>query len=220
MEEKDILTVWRQYGAQLQANMALNQTILREIQLKKVQKPLNTLLYRRIGEGLIFLLLFLGSLQFVGHTYPTLHFVVAGLVLNIIFAVGLIGNLVEIVMIRQLDYSIPILTFQAQLNKLKAYNLQLFRWAFLTVPLYGVYLIVGAKLFFGVDMIEIASTQWLWANLVFSLLLIPVSVLFFRALRYDNPASWVKSLIRDNGGKEIHAAIEFLGEIEEFKQSS
>jgi hypothetical protein len=139
-------------------------------------------------------------------------------ILGLFSIIGAIGNLWQIRLIFQLDYSIPVTDFLIQLEKLKLYSLQTLRLLFLSIPFYFAYVIVGFKVLFNFDIYSNANSVWMIWNIVLSLLLVPVSIYFVKQLKVCTRRNWVKKLIADNGGKQIDSAIQFINEIVEFKK--
>ena len=147
-----------------------------------------------------------------------LQYFTAGLVLTIFAAIGYVGSIKQIKSIIQLDYNTPVTVFQDELERIKAYSLQTIRLIFMSTPFYFAYVIIGFKAFLNTDILSQGDQSWITANIILSVLLIPASIWFYRNLSLSSERKWIKTLIRDNGGKEIHAAMEFIGEIDDFKR--
>lgn len=220
MEEKDIIEMWKNYSARLRDELTIDRVVVKDIKLTKARTELNWLLGQRVVEAIIFLVLFLWLVGFIGNNFPVLHFVAAGFILMVFSLIGLIGNLLQIGQIRQLDYAQPVTAFQEHLQRLQAYNLQTLRLVFLSVPFYFAYIIIGFRAFFGLDIYANANPNWLIANLLLSILLIPAVIWLYKKLSYRSQKNWVKKLIEDNGGKRIRSALQFLEEIDQFKKES
>lgn len=217
MKIQDVENTWTGYNRKLDSGINLNAEALHRMQFGKARSTLLKLLVRRIIESAVFVLLIVLLLKFILANYPVVEYVVAGLVLAVFAIIGLVGGLRQILLIRKLDYSTPVTAFQAEMEKLKAYSLQTLKLLFLSVPFYFAYLIIGFKSLFGMDVFLAAEPKWLVANLCLSIVLVPVSIWFVGRLDYRSGSNWVKRLIRDNGGREIHASLDFLSELEKFR---
>lgn len=216
MEEKDIKKSWKNYGEELRTDAPLQLSLVEEVKVMKAKIELSQLQWRRGIEAALFFICLAYLVHFIGVHFPTWHFVAAAGVLAIFALIGLIGCIVELALITKLDYSTPVTVFQQQLHKIKAYDLQILRLIFLSVPFYFAYTIVGFESFFGVDIYTYGNKAWLISNGVISLALIPASIWLYRKLSYQAETHWVRSLVVDNGGKQIQSALAFLGEIEDF----
>lgn len=216
MEEKEIKKSWNTYGEQLQTGKGLELSLVEEVKVMKAQMALTQLKWRRGIEAALFFVCFALLVNFIAVHFPTWYFMTAAGVLAVFSLVGLIGCIVEMALISQLDYATPVTVFQSQLQKLKAFDLQLLRLVFLSIPFYFAYIIIGFQSFLGVDIYANGTTAWLISNGVISLALIPFSIWLNRKLSYQAEINWVRSLVVENGGKQIQSALTFLGEIEDF----
>lgn len=216
MEEKDIKKNWKNYGEKLEADLHLQLPLVEEIKVMKAKIELSQLQWRRGVEAAVFFICFAFLVHFIGTHFPTWYFVASAGVLAIFALIGLVGCIVEMALITQLDYSTPVTVFQEQLQKIKAYDLQILRLIFLSIPFYFAYVIIGFEAFWGFDIYANGSTTWLISNGIISLALIPASIWLYRKLSYQAEINWVRSLVTDNGGKQIQSALAFLEEIQDF----
>ena len=209
---------WKDYATRLMSDLNLNHSILNEAKLKSTRLTLRHLMYRRIIETITFAIMLSLLLDFASNNYPIPQFVFSGAILALFCLVGFIGSIGQIILIIRLDYSKPVTTFQLQIEKLKAYSLQTLKLLLLSIPFYFAYIIIGFKAVFNFDIYSQSSINWLLWNLILSILFIPFSIWLYRKLNYKTKDSWIKSLIADNGGKQISSAIQFINEIEELKK--
>ena len=217
MTKENIQSLWGNYSSGLQNSLNINTSTFQSIDAKTPKNILNSLLIRRIIESLLFFLFGGLLLRFSIENSSTIHYVISGLILLVFCMVGLTGSFMQIIVILRLDYSKPITTFQIQLEKLKLYSLQTLRLIFLSIPFYSAYMVIGFKALYNVDIVANADSRWLIWNLILTILFIPLSIWLYRILNYKTNKRWVNKLIVDNGGKQIHSAIQFLQEIEEFE---
>lgn len=216
MEEKDIKKSWKNYGEELQVDAPLQLSLVEEVKVMKAKIELSQLQWRRGIEAALFFICFAFLVHFIGMHFPVWHFMAAAGVLAIFALIGLVGCIVEMALIARLDYSTPVTAFQHQLQRIKAYDLQILRLIFLSIPFYFAYIIIGFEAFLGVDIYANGNKAWLIGNGIISLALIPASIWLYRKLSYQAEINWVRSLIVQNGGKQIQSALAFLGEIEDF----
>lgn len=219
MENIDFKNIWNNHSSNLETNLEVNYASLKNANLKHTRLKLNSLVIRRFLEAFIFLFAIVLLINFIIKNDSEPQYVISGVTLGLFSIIGAIGNLWQIGLIFQLDYSNPVTNFLIQLEKLKLYSLQTLRLLFLSIPFYFSYIIIGFKLLFNFDIYSNANSVWLIWNIVVSLLLIPFSIYFVRQLRVSTKRNWVKKLIADNGGKQIESAIQFINEIVEFKKN-
>ena len=217
MKDKEIRNIWKQdnSGIEDKLNFIVDEII--DQKTDKTKSTLRGLLIRRILEATIFMILFFVLLKFMIFN-PGLQYISAGLILAIFTAVGYIGSINQIKSILQLDYNAPVTVFQDKLERIKAYSLWTLRLIFMSIPFYFAYVIIGFKVFFGTDILSQGDQNWIIANIIMSALLIVASIWFYRNINLRSESKWVNSLIRDNGGREIHSAMQFIKEIDDFKR--
>ena len=218
MKNDYIKNIWESYSSSLYNNLNINLTRLQEKNVKKTRNALNGLFLRRTIESILFLIFAVLLLRFSIENSSTIHYIFSGLILMAFCLIGLIGSILQIVLIFRLDYSHPITSFQTQLEKLKIYSLQTLRLIFLSIPFYITYMIIGFKVLYDFDIFSNADSVWLIWNLGLTILFIPLTLWLVKILNYKTRTKWVQKLIFDNGGKQIHSAIQFLNEIEEFEK--
>ena len=220
MEENSIKNIWNNYGTNLQADLEVNLSALNDVDLRSTRGQLNRLLYRRMAELVVFLAFLSLLSSFTIKYYEVFQFLISGVILGLFCLVGAIGSFWQVIQILRLDYTKSITLFQLQLEKLKTYSLQTMRLLLLSMPFYFTYIIIGFKIFLDLDIFALANSKWLFWNLILSITLIPLSLWVYRKLSYKTKSRWVKNMILENGGNQIHSAIKFINEIEEFKGNS
>ncbi len=219
MKNDNLKNIWESYSSSLHNNLNVNLTQLQEKNVKKTRNALNGLLVRRAIESILFLLFAVLLLKFSIENISTTHYLLSGLILLTFCLIGLTGSILQIVLIFRLDYSQPITSFQTQLEKLKIYSLQTLRLIFLSIPFYFTYMIIGFKVLHDFDIFSNADSSWFVWNLALTIMFIPLALWLVKILNYKTRTKWVQKLIVDNGGKQIHSAIQFLNEIEEFEKN-
>lgn len=214
----DFENIWASHGEKLDENLQLNEESFKGQNFRNARFSLNRLLIRRIIEGIIFMLITVGLINFIISSNAP-QFVISGLILTVFSVIGLIGTIVQMYHILSLNFDKPVTAFQLQLQKLRLYSLQTLRLLFLSIPFYLAYIIIGFKIIMNFDIYNQAHAGWLIWNIVLSVLLIPVAVYLYKRLRFDSEVNWLKKLIADNGGKQIDTAIHFVDEIIAYRKS-
>ena len=143
----------------------------------KSRSTLRWLLIRRILEALVFgaFASMLVNYMITSISKPVV--LMAIIVLLVFSMVGLIGNILQIASLVEIDFSAPIAQFRDQVGKFKLYNLMTLKLIFLTVPFYMAYMIIWFDLIGGVNFLDVANPSWLLWNTVFSGILLIGSIL-------------------------------------------
>lgn len=219
MEDIDFKNIWDKHSTNLQSNLQLNYTSLKNANFKSTRLQLNRLVIRRCLEGFVFLMLVTLLLNFIIKNTSEPQYVISGVILSIFSIIGAMGSLWQIGLIFRLDYLKPVTDFLMQLEKLKLYSLQTLRLLLLSIPFYFAYIIIGFKVLFNFDIYSNTNSGWLILNAFLSVLFVLFSIYIVKQLRVNAKRNWVKKLIADNGGKQIDAAIQLINEIVEYKKN-
>lgn len=219
MEDIDFKNIWDKHSTNLQSNLQLNYTSLKNANFKSTRLQLNRLVIRRCLEGFVFLMLVTLLLNFIIKNTSEPQYVISGVILSIFSIIGAMGSLWQIGLIFRFDYLKPVTDFLMQLEKLKLYSLQTLRLLLLSIPFYFAYIIIGFKVLFNFDIYGNTNSGWLIWNAVLSVLFVLFSIYIVKQLRVNAKRNWVKKLIADNGGKQIDTAIQLINEIVEYKKN-
>lgn len=219
MEDIDFKNIWGKHSTNLQSNLQLNYTSLKNANFKSTRLQLNRLVIRRCLEGFVFLMLVTLLLNFIIKNTSEPQYVISGVILSIFSIIGAMGSLWQIGLIFRLDYLKPVTDFLMQLEKLKLYSLQTLRLLLLSIPFYFAYIIIGFKVLFNFDIYSNTNSGWLIWNAFLSVLFVLFSIYIVKQLRVNAKRNWVKKLIADNGGKQIDAAIQLINETVEYKKN-
>jgi len=218
MEDIDFKNLWNNYSSNLDAKLEINFASFKKTNVKKTRLHLYKLLFQRIIEGLLFVIFSALLAIFSINNYTVPQYLISGVILGCFSTIGAIGTFGQIILILRLNYSEPVIIFLVKLEKLKTYNLKTFKLLFLSCPFYFAYIIIGFKAIFNFDIYANSSSSWLLSNLVFSILLIPISIWLYKKLNFDAQSNWIKELIANNGGKQIDSSIKFINEIKEYQK--
>lgn len=222
MEIEDLKQRWQEQDRKLEASLQLNRSLLNEAVLNKVATA-TTRLFRLVTVELVLNLavaLWLGS--FLAEHASEPRFLLPAAVL----AVGVIALIVDcvrqMVTLKTVDPAEPVAAMQKKLGRLRVQRTRTMQWILLTAPLVWIpLLIVGLEGLLGLDAYAIFSQRWLAANLLFGAAVIPLAV--WTSRRYADRmerSPFVQRLMRDLAGRNVNAAMGFLGRLESFEQES
>lgn len=218
MDNIDLNSIWDRHGTNLQSELQLNYTTLKNTNFKSARLSLKRLLIRRCLEVLLFLIVTTLLINFIiANQEP--QYIISGFVLGLFTIIGALGSIWQLVLIIRLDYSKPVTLLLVQMEKLKIYSLQTLRLLILSFPFYFAYIIIGFKVLINFDIYSNADSPWLIWNVILSVILIPFSIYIYSQLRINTKRNWLKKFIADSGGKQIDAAFNFINEIAAYKKN-
>ena len=225
MDTPELKDIWQAYDAKLEKSLKLNLHCIETIQTQKVKSTFALLKFFKLLEIIIGVLLifFLGN--FLYNNLTETYFVVAAGILMVFCSLAIIGSIKQIVLISQISYTQNILDNQKKLALLQSSVLlqssiiKYLRLAFLSLPFYTAYIIIGFKIFFTIDIVAQGDKYWWISQIIISILFIPLSIWLYNKISYKNMhIKWVRKLIENAGGKSISKAMGFIKELNEFEK--
>ncbi|HMQ69354.1 MAG TPA: hypothetical protein PKA90_10340, partial [Ignavibacteria bacterium] len=218
METTDIKNIWKSHDNLLERSMRLNILCIETIQSQKSKSELKPLLFLRIFEAAVHIViaLFLGS--FLKDVFSNINIAIllGAVLLFVIYS--LILCIRQIAIIIQINYSESVTDIQQKLSVLQTHVLDYFKLVFLVIPFWFVYPILGLYLFASTDIMSALPSAWWTGNIIVSIIFIFFSIYAYTQISYKNiNKRWVRFFIKNAGGKSVEKAMEFLNVIEEFK---
>jgi len=206
---------WAEHDRKLEESIRLNRQLLSAANLDGARSRLQRLAASLTLDAVVWFAIVAALGSFIYERIGMLRFALPAAALDV-FAIGMLAATIrQIVAARQIDYTRPIAAIQKQLEALRVLRIRITKWALLAgAVVWAPFVIVTAKAFFGLDAY---SAAWLWANVVFGLLLIPLAV--WLSKRFGDRAGqspWVQRLMRDIAGHNLNAAEVFLARLSEF----
>jgi hypothetical protein len=220
MEEQDLINIWKAYDKKIEQarilNMqswALNLQWFESMQTHKAKAKMNSLAHFKTGAVILGILymLFL-SILIYGNQLKNIYFTIS-LVLILLITIIVTGVYIKhIVLIKQIRYTESITHTQENLSRLQSSTINIARIAWLQMPFY---------------------TTWLWNSnwivhdpLSFWLIAFPVTLIFtlLTIWLYNNISmknmnkKWFKILFNTPEWKSVRKSMEFIEEIELFKE--
>jgi len=164
-----------------------------------------------------FIVIFLG--WYIANNWGQTHLVISGVIVCIFALVALVGSIGQVVLLRQIDFSKPIVEIRKKIELVNAHGLLFIKLIFLSAPIWWSYAIVAMDFFLGVDLYVHLKPDFVVTYLVVNFLLIIPLVWAFNRLSYKNlHIKWVRKTIRLFTGTKTMKAMEFLNDIEEFEK--
>lgn len=208
-----------EYNHKLDTHIHLNKkAVYKNIQLKKSQKNTSMLLLNRIVEllSLSFIVLYMSN--FIANHWGEIHFVISGVLIIMFAIIALIGSIGQIVLIKQIDYTKPILEISKKIETINTHGFLFIKLLLLSMSVWWIYAIAGLYLFFGIDIYPHLNPGFVRIYLIANgLLIIPLLYCFYK-LSYKNlHIKWVRLCINGITSRNTKKALSFLNNIEAFK---
>jgi len=219
MEEVGLKRILEAYDNKLDKTLSLNISVMKKLQLEKPQSSTKEFLIYRIFEvvSFSFIVMFLG--WYIANNWGQTHLVISGVIVHIFALVALVGSIGQVVLLRQIDFSKPIVEIRKKIELVNAHGLLFIKLIFLSTPIWWSYAIVSLDLFLGVDLYVHLKPDFVVTYLVVNFLLIVPLVWAFNRLSYKNlHIKWVRKTIRLFTGTKTMKAMEFLNDIEKFEK--
>jgi len=217
MELSEIKSMWQAHEMKLEKTLKLNLHCLAMIQSQKVKSKLSPLLWQRIIEVVLHIVVIWWLVGFLYNHLKQWGYVLSALSLIAFYIVAFINCVKQIIIIRQIDYSNDVLHLQSSLEKLQVHVVNYMRLTFLVFPTYLAYPIIACEAFLGVDLLQHLHGNWWKAQIIFCMLLVPVSIWLYKEISYKNiHKKWVKFII-GMAGNRVLESMEFLKELETLK---
>lgn len=219
MELDDMKRRWDDQDRRLDASIRLNTRLLQASVLGKAETSLRGL-YRLLWLELLTNLLaafLLGS--FLANHVSEPRFLIPAAVLHLCIIGLLVSGVRQIVALKAIDYSAPIIVIQKRLESLRVERIRAVRLTLLFAPLlWTPLMIVALKGLVGVDAYAFGA-PFLIANLLFGLLLISAAVWISKRHEARMKSSpFVQSVMRTLAGSSLASAAGFVRSIAEFEK--
>jgi hypothetical protein len=207
---------WTEHDRKLEESINLNWQLLSATRLNGARPALQRMATFLSLEALAWLAIVIALGSFIHGHIETLRFALPGAALDL-FAIGMLAaTMRQIVAARQVDYGRPIADVQGQLETLRVLRIRTTQWGMLAGAIvWAPFAIVASKVFFRVDAYSVA---WLWENVLFGLLLIPLAIGLSRKFGDRVGGSpFIQRLMKDVGGHNLNAAQVFIAGLAEFE---
>jgi hypothetical protein len=208
-------TIWGQFDKKLDMLLLLNEQNARLVALRKVKSSLQQYIVFRSLEIVLglFAINFLADVALSATSVPNVW--ISALILCAFTVLGVAGCVNQIFWASQVDYAAPLPTLQKNLVRIESQTLVFTRFLMLLLPLYPVYLIVGAWWLTGIDIVREGNSAWWWAQVIFAVACMPLIIWLWRKISYRNiDTPWVKAVIRGIGGASLTRAMMLVHELE------
>ena len=219
MELSEMKSIWQSYDEKLEKSLKLNLYCLEMIQAQKAKTKLKPLLWLRIAEIILHIIVIIWLVGFLINFGSGIQFSISAIALIIFFVIAFINCVKQIILLKEIDYHEDVLAIQRKLTLLQSHIGDYIRLTFLCMPTYLAYPIIAFKVLGDFDIVSKLSRDWWIGQLSFTVLLIPICIWLYRQVSYKNiHKKWVKYIIEKAAGNRVAKAMEFVKEIDEMKK--
>jgi len=220
MELDELKLAWHSLDAKVEATQRLQAAAVRELRMERAQislRPLVWLIYIELALGIAAVLL-MGA--FTAEYWRVARYSVPAAALHVCAILTILNAASQLSIVRQIDYSAPVVIAQGQLLKLMAKRAQAARWQLLLAPLLWVPLsVVVARGVLGFDIYRVFGWTWVNVNLAFGVAMIPA--LSWMTRRFGdrlNRRGVMKTVADHIAGRSLDASMRALEEIASFER--
>ena len=218
MELTELKDLVKKHGNQLDQMLQLNSESIKKIQLQEPQKKTNTSLMRSVFEVVCFAVFVVCTGLYIAANFEQTHLVVSGIIVHLFTLVALIGSIGQVVLLKQIDYSKPIVEIRKKIELVNAHDLLFFKLMFLSAPVWWAYALVALDFILGFDLYIRLEPEFINRYVFINLLLSLPLLWAFNKLTYKNlHIQWVRNTIDFFTGSDTKKALVFLNEIEQFE---
>lgn len=218
MKTEELKKILAAYDTKLDQKLSLNVASLKNIDLDKSEKNTQTILKYRIVEIVVFSLLALVIGNYTAHNFNQTHLFISGVIVGIFTLIALAGSIGQVVLLQQIDFSKPIIDIRKKIELVNSHGFLFVKLMLLSTPIWWAYVIVGSDYMFSVDLYTHMDVDFVFKYLIVNSLLIIPLVWFLNKLTYKNlHVKWVRKTIGLFTGSKTMKALEFLNDIEKFK---
>lgn len=218
MNVDNFKSAWQQQSTGTHGAIEINQAKLAGIKINKQMKALNKMKWARIIESVVFLVIIIMLWKYIAAGFTFSAPIISAFILTVFAIIGLAGNIGQIVLISNIDYSKPISQLQTDFYHVCAHKLQLTKLLLMSVPFYLAYVFIGFDLFFGIDLYQYLEQHMIWFYSLSSLSLFMATAWLLAKLNYKNISKeWVKASIQFIVGKHLVNMAEILNSFEQIE---
>jgi hypothetical protein len=220
MELEDLKRRWEEQDRKLDAGLRLNTRLLQASVLGKAETSLRGLSRLLWFELLTNLLVAFWVGSFLANHLSEPRFLIPAAALHLCVIALLAAGARQLVALKTIDYSAPIVTIQKRLESLRVERIRAVTLTFLFSPLlWTPLMIVALKAFLGVDAYAAFGAPFLIANLLFGLLFLSLAVWISK--RYEarmKRSPLIQCLMRTLACNSLASAAAFVRSISEFEK--
>lgn len=214
MEDQAIIDLWKSYGQKLDESLQLNRKNAADISKMKVQSAvagMQPLKLFTIIIGIVWVA-FVDMMIVKGFSVASPFFLVSAGIQVLLTKIALGIYLYQVVLIRQVDISEPILAAQQQLSRLRSSTIWVTRILLLQLPVWTTF-------YWNKSMLDKGTTSQFVLQAIITLTFTFAAIWLFANIRYENrDKRWFRLIFNGKEWQPVIQAMELLREIESYKE--
>jgi hypothetical protein len=215
MNLDNLKDIWQAQDETVDRAIAINQPKLASIDVSQQMEKLRHLKISHVFQSLFFFIIIVSLWGYIVNDFTFSAATISAMILTIFATIGFAGNIGQLKLISQFDYSAPIKKLQGNMYSIFSHKLQLTKLALLSVPLYMSYTFLGFDLLFGVDLYQHLSQQMVMFYALSTTIFFVITVWLLSKLTYKNiDYPWVKWMMGYMVGQQLIELAEFLNTAE------
>jgi glucan phosphoethanolaminetransferase (alkaline phosphatase superfamily) len=212
MSTDEFQQIWKTYDVKLEKSLQLNLRLLQEVQSQKARSVLRLLIASRatgIVIGMIYLVLLVIAFWYV-RTQPVMAVSFGVFIVCTVIAIGMYMR--EIGVIGKISYGDNIIDTQQKLADIQSSIIWTLRIGWVQLPFWSTFFVSN-------ELLRKGGREFWMIQILITLFLTILAVILYKNITLENAQKkkWVKGMIRGAGMKSVIRAMEFMQEIEDFK---
>jgi len=215
MNLENLKDIWEKQDEVSNASIEINQPLLFSLEVNQQMEKLRNMKIARIAESAFFFVIIVSLWQYIVSDFAFSAPTISAMILNVFAIIGFAGNIGQLVLITQLDFSSPVKDLQRNIYSVFSHKLQATRLVLLSVPFYMAYTFLGFDVLFNVDLYKYLSEEMVIFYVVSTACLFLITAWALSQLTYKNITTpWVKWTIGYIVGEQLIDMAEFLSNAE------
>jgi hypothetical protein len=212
MSTDEFQQIWKAYDVKLEKSLQLNLRLLQEVQSQKAKSVLRSFIATRILGiviGMLYLALLVIAFWYV-RTQPVMAVSFAVFIICTVIAIG--EYIHEIGVIQGISYGENIVDTQRKLAGIQSAIIRTLRISWVQLPFWSTFFVSN-------ELLRKGGREFWMIEIPITLVLTILAVVLYKNITIENAQKkkWVKKMIRGTGMKSLTRAMDFLKEIENFK---
>jgi hypothetical protein len=212
MSTDEFQQIWKAYDVKLEKSLQLNLRLLQEVQSQKAKFVLRSFIASRVMGiviGLVYLALLVIALWYV-RTQPVMAVSFVVFIICTVIAIGMYMR--EIGVLGKISYGDNIIDTQRKLAAIQGGIVRTLRISWVQLPFWATFFVSN-------ELLRKGGRAFWMIEIPITLFLTILAVILYKNITIENAQKkkWVKGMIRGAGMKSVTRAMDFMKEIEDFK---
>lgn len=219
MESIELNELFKAYNHKIETVVSANNLVIDQIRLQKPKRTMQQVYNYRIVEVITFGLLSIFFGWYISERFSNINLLICGIIGAIFNIIALSGSISQLLLLKQIDYSEPILAIKEKIERVNSHELYIVKLLLLSAPLWWAFNAIIFDIFFEVDFIaEIDKSVKVIYLAVNVSLAIPLIYLLTQLNHKKIHKKTIRRIIHLFSNSRVLKALEQLEDIERFKK--